>query len=69
MTQQQNIVFFPALPMATRVAGRLFGGASPAFLWGGTLVVFAAFFWSLVYVYRLAREFLATRTRRGGRSG
>jgi hypothetical protein len=58
MTQQQNIVFFPALPVATRIAGRLFGGESPAFLWGGSLVVFAAFFWSLVYVYKLAREFL-----------
>lgn len=56
--RQQNIVFFPALPVATRVAGRLFGGASPAFLWGGTLVVLAAFFWSLVYIFRLARDML-----------
>ena len=57
-TAQQNIVFFPALPVATRVIGRLFGGSSPAFLWGGTLVVLGAFFWSLVYIYRLARELL-----------
>ena len=55
---QQNIVFFPALPMAMRLAGRLFGGSAPAFLWGGTLVVLCAFFWALVYVYRLARELL-----------
>jgi hypothetical protein len=57
-TEQQNIVFFPALPVAIRIVGRLFGGSSPAFLWGGTLVVLAAFFWSLVYIYRLAREFI-----------
>ncbi len=56
--RQQNIVFFPALPVATRIAGRLFGGESPAFLWGGTLVVLAAFFWSLVYLFRLARDLL-----------
>ena len=56
--RQQNIVFFPALPVTTRVAGRLFGGASPAFLWGGSVVVLAAFFWSLVYIFRLARELL-----------
>jgi hypothetical protein len=55
---QQNIVFFPALPMAIRVVGRLFGGSAPAFLWGGTLVVLCAFFWSLIYVYRLARDLL-----------
>src|SRR5258705_2420708 len=44
--------------MATRLVGRLFGGASTAFLWGGTLVVFIAFFWSLTYIYRLARDVL-----------
>ena len=58
VTEQQNIVFFPALPVATRIIGRLFGGSSPAFLWGGTILVLAAFFWSLVYIYRLAREFI-----------
>jgi hypothetical protein len=61
--QQQNIVFFPALPVATRAAGRLFGGSAPAFLWGGTLVVLAAFFWSLIYVYRLARDWLGSDDR------
>jgi len=58
VTEQQNIVFFPALPVAIRVVGRFFGGSSPAFLWGGTMVVLTAFFWSLVYIYRLAREFI-----------
>ena len=58
VNQQQNIVFFPALPVAIRIVGRFFGGSSPAFLWGGTVVVLAAFFWSLIYIYRLAREFI-----------
>jgi hypothetical protein len=57
-TQQQNIVFFPALPVITRAVGRLFGGASTAYLWGGTLIVLMAFFLGLVYVYRLALDFL-----------
>ena len=58
VNEQQNIVFFPALPVAIRVVGRFFGGSAPAFLWGGTVVVLIAFFWSLVYIYRLAREFI-----------
>jgi hypothetical protein len=55
---QRNIVFFPALPALMRVAGRLFGGASVAFLMGGTLIAIAAFMWALVYLYRLARSML-----------
>src|SRR5262245_62782737 len=58
LNEQQNIVFFPALPVAIRIVGRFFGGSSPAFLWGGTAVVLAAFFWALIYIYRLAREFV-----------
>src|SRR5262245_52851405 len=58
LNEQQNIVFFPALPVAIRIVGRFFGGSSPAFLWGGTAVVLTAFFWSLIYIYRLAREFI-----------
>jgi hypothetical protein len=54
--RQQNIVFFPAFPMLMRMAGRLLGGASTAYVLGGTLVVFAAFFWALVYLFRLARD-------------
>ena len=38
------------------VAGRLLGGASTAYVLGGTLVVFGAFFWALVYLFRLARD-------------
>lgn len=56
--RQQNVVFFPALPMATRVIGRLAGGSAPAFLWGGSILVIGAFFWALVYVFRLARDLL-----------
>jgi hypothetical protein len=55
---QQNIVFFPAYPMLMRVAGRLLGGTSIAFVIGGTLVSFVAFFWALIYLFRLAREML-----------
>lgn len=56
---QQNIVFFPAYPMLMRVAGRLLGGTSIAFVIGGTLVSFGAFFWGLTYLFRIARDMLA----------
>ncbi|MDR1989667.1 MAG: hypothetical protein LBQ09_05490 [Acidobacteriaceae bacterium] len=57
-TAQQSIVFFPAYPMLMRVAGRVLGGASTSFLFGGTAVSFIAFFWGLTYVFRLARDLL-----------
>lgn len=50
---EQNIVFFPAFPMAMRAAGRLLGGR---YLLGGMLVSLGAFLWALVYLYRLARR-------------
>ena len=53
---QQNIVFFPAFPMATRVVGRLLGGSAPAFIAAGTIVALVAFFWAMTYLFRLARE-------------
>ncbi len=55
---QQNIVFFPAFPLLMRVAGRLLGGSSPAFVLGGTLVSLGAFFGALVYLFRFARGML-----------
>ena len=55
---QQNIVFFPAYPMIVRVAGRLLGGATLAFVVGGTLVSLGAFFWALTYLFRIARDML-----------
>ena len=36
--QQQDIVFFPALPLLMRVTGRLFGGVSSAYVWGRAVV-------------------------------
>ncbi len=60
---QQNIVFFPAYPMLMRVAGRLLGGTSSAFVIGGTLVSFGAFFWGLTYLFRIARDMLADDDR------
>jgi hypothetical protein len=55
---QQNIVFFPAFPILMRIAGRLLGGSSPAFMLGGTLVSLVAFFGALVYLFRFARDVL-----------
>jgi len=55
---QQNIVFFPAFPMLMRGAGRLLGGASTAYLLGGTLVSLVAFVWALAYMFRFARDTL-----------
>jgi hypothetical protein len=62
---QQNIVFFPAYPMLMRVAGRLLGGETSAFVIGGTLVSLGAFFWGLTYLFRLAREMLGDADRAG----
>jgi hypothetical protein len=56
--EQQNIVFFPAMPMLMRLAGRLLGGSSTAFMAGGTLVSLLAFCGALIYLFRLAREML-----------
>lgn len=57
--EQQNVVFFPAFPIAMRIAGRLLGGASPAvYILGGTLVALGAFLGALVYLHRFARDML-----------
>jgi hypothetical protein len=53
---QQNIVFFPAFPMIWRVAARLLGGQTMAYVTAGTVVVFSCFFLALTYLFRLARE-------------
>lgn len=55
---QQNFVFFPAYPMLMRVTARLLGGGSMAFVIAGTVVAFAAFFWGLTYLFRIARDML-----------
>ncbi len=59
---QQNIVFFPAMPLLMRVAGRLFGGSSAAYMWGGSIVSLVAFLMGLIYLFRLARELLGSET-------
>jgi len=53
---QQNVVFFPAFPMIWRVAARLLGGQTMAYVTAGTVVVFVCFFLGLTYLFRLARE-------------
>ncbi|MFN7982891.1 MAG: mannosyltransferase family protein [Vicinamibacterales bacterium] len=55
-TAQQNVVFFPAFPMALRMVGRLFGGSVAAHLFGGTALNIVIFFFALVYLYRLTRD-------------
>jgi hypothetical protein len=50
---QQNVVFFPALPIAMYAAGLL---AGKRWLVGGTIVAIVCFAWGLTYLYRLARE-------------
>jgi hypothetical protein len=57
-TAQQNIVFFPAFPIALRTVGRLFGGSVAAHMLAGTALTWTAFFFALVYVFRLARDLL-----------
>jgi hypothetical protein len=55
---QQDVVFFPAFPMAMRAAGRLLGGSPVAYLFGGTLISLGAFLWALAYLVRFARDTL-----------
>jgi hypothetical protein len=52
---QQNVAFFPAFPAITHVVGKVFGASLSAYVAGGMLVSHSAFFWSLIYIYRLAR--------------
>jgi hypothetical protein len=61
--QQQDIVFFPAMPLLMRIAGRLFGGSGTAYVWGGTGVALIAFFGALVYLFRIARDLLEDEDR------
>ena len=52
-TRQQDIAFFPALPLMMRGVGIVFGGSTLAFLYAGVAVSMAAFLWALTYLYRL----------------
>lgn len=60
---QQNIVFFPAFPLAMRVVGRLLGGLPAAYVLGGTLVAIGAFLCALIYLYRFACDMLGDDNR------
>ena len=69
---QQNIVFFPAMPMLTRGLARflgargtggLFGASFNAYMLAGTLLALGAFFGALVYLFRLARDLLGDDDR------
>lgn len=53
---QQNIVFFPAYPMLTRLAGRLLGGEMTGYVAAGLLISLASFFGALVYLHAFARD-------------
>jgi hypothetical protein len=52
---EQNVVFFPAFPVAVRVLGPLLGDR---WLFAGLVLALAAFLFALVYVFRLARELM-----------
>ncbi len=65
--RQQNIAFFPAMPMLMRTVGTVFGSQSTRVagerrvlraLWAGVLVSLVAFFWGLYYFARLGRELI-----------
>jgi mannosyltransferase PIG-V len=53
---QQNIVFFPAFPMAIRGVARMFGGGRSSFFVAGTVLSLVAFVAALAYLYLFARE-------------
>ena len=63
--KQQNLAFFPALPMAMRAAGYPMGAYGPGMphdsrmarvLWGGVILSILAFAWAGAYLWRLARD-------------
>jgi hypothetical protein len=54
--RQQNIVFFPALPMGMRVLGYVFGRSGVGFLYAGVLISHVAFLVALVLLFELARD-------------
>ena len=53
---QQNIVFFPAYPMVTRVVALLLGNQQGTYVAAGTIVSLAAFLFALAYLYAFARD-------------
>jgi len=58
-TRQQNVVFFPAFPIAARIVSRLLG---VHVLYAAWFVSFAAFAVAMLFFVRLARKHLDTRS-------
>lgn len=52
---RSNLAFFPAYPVAMRVAGHLLGGQTHHFFIGGVVVSWLAFVGAMVMLWRLAR--------------
>ena len=52
--REQDIAFFPALPVLMRGLGTILGGSALALLLSGAIISHAAFLLALVYFYRLA---------------
>ena len=63
--RQQNIVFFPALPMGMRVLGYVFGRSGVAYLYAGVLISHVAFLVALMLLFELAREDLGDAAAAG----
>ncbi len=61
---QQNIVFFPALPILMRPVALLFGKHWFSYVLAGTVVSLGAFFAALAYLYRFSRERLSEEQSR-----
>ena len=57
-TRQQNVVFFPAFPVASRLLARPLGIHA---LYSGWLISLAAFAWAMVLFVRLARKSVTER--------
>jgi len=55
---QQNIVFFPAYPMAVRALALMLGENKLAYAASGTIISLGAFLVALIYMFLLAREYL-----------
>ena len=55
---QQNIVFFPAYPMAVRALALMLGENKLAYVASGTVISVAAFVFALTYLFLLARDYL-----------
>jgi hypothetical protein len=55
---QQNIVFFPAYPVITRLVALLLGNQKSMYVVAATIVSLGAFLFALVYLYVFARELL-----------